>query len=205
MKRRNLRTTAIVMVMIVSFISTGCLGRFAAFNKLSAWNQKVTNDKFLNEIIFLAFNIIPVYGVALLADAVVFNSLEFWGEKNPMMSEGTHQKVVESGDLKVVQDFRQMGELKTMEARFYFKDRLVNTLTLSQKTESGEFNGDGIASDGTARKFAIRADEEGLIVTRYHPEGQPTVEVVKGSALQSLSSYVAALINQSTLQLASAH
>lgn len=205
MKRLNLRTIAIVMVMVVSFMSTGCLGRFAAFNKLSDWNQKVTNDKFLNEIIFLAFNIIPVYGVALLADAIVFNSIEFWGGQNPMMSEGDHQKVVESGDLKVVQDFRQNGELKTMEARFYLKDRLVNTLTLSQRMESDEFAGEVVASDGIVKSFTIRADEEGLIVTRYNQEGQPTIEVVKGSALQSLSANVAALINDSTLQLASAH
>jgi hypothetical protein len=205
MKRLNLRTIAIVMVMVVSFISTGCLGRFAAFNKLSDWNQKVTDDKFLNEIIFLAFNIVPVYGVALLADAIVFNSIEFWGGKNPMMSEGNHQKVVESGDLKVVQNFRQNGGLKTMEARFYLKDRPVNTLTLSKRMESDEFAGEVVASDGIVKSFTIRADEEGLIVTRYNQEGQPTVEVVKGSALQSLSADVAALINDSTLQLASAH
>jgi hypothetical protein len=205
MKRLNLRTIAIVMVMVVSFISTGCLGRFAAFNKLSDWNQKVTDDKFLNEIIFLAFNIVPVYGVALLADAIVFNSIEFWGGQNPMMSEGNHQKVVESGDLKVVQNFRQNGEFKTMEARFYLKDRPVNTLTLSKRMESDEFAGEVVASDGIVKSFTIRADEEGLIVTRYNQEGQPTVEVVKGSALQSLSANVAALINDSTLQLASAH
>ncbi|MBI3812525.1 MAG: DUF3332 family protein [Nitrospirae bacterium] len=205
MKRLNLRTTAIVMVMIISFMSTGCLGRFAAFNKLSVWNQKATKDKFVNEIIFLALNIIPVYGIALLADAVVFNSLEFWGEKNPMVSEGHHQKFVESGNIKVVLDFRQNGEMKTMEARYYLKDRLVNTLTLSQRKESGEFAGEAVASDGTAKSFTIRTDEEGLIVTRYNPEGHPTTDVVKGSALQSLSANVAALINHSTIQLASAH
>lgn len=205
MKRRRFSTTVMIAVLCLSFINTGCVGRFAAFNKLSDWNRKATKDKFVNEAIFLALIFIPVYEITLLADAVVFNSIEFWTGKNPVLVEGSYQKVVESGDLKIVQDFRQNGELKTMEARTYLKDRLVNTLTLSHRTESGEFNGEGVASDGTVKSFVIRSDEEGLIVTRYNPEGHPTTEVVKGSALQSLSANVAEMINQSTLQFASAH
>jgi len=205
MKRQNLHTTAIVTALIVSFMSTGCLGRFAAFNKISDWNQRATDDKYLNEIIFLAFNIIPVYGVALLADAVVFNSIEFWGGQNPIRSEGEYQKTVQSGDFKAVQDFRQNGEVKTVETRYYFKDRLVNTLTLSKRTGFVELNGTSMTSGGEALKFRVRADGNGLLVTRTNPEGQPISEMVGGSAFQALSASVAALINPSTLQLASAH
>lgn len=51
------------------------------------WNQGVSN-KFVNELIFLAFHIVPVYEIAYLADALVLNSIEFWSGSNPTASIG---------------------------------------------------------------------------------------------------------------------
>ena len=205
MKRRNVCTTAIVVVLIVSFLSTGCLGRFAAFNNLSAWNQKVTDNKWLNELIFLGLNIIPVYGIAWLGDAIIFNSIEFWGGKNPMKSEGDYQKTVQAGDLKVVQTFHQDQTLKSMTAEYYIKGRLTKTLMLSQQAGSSEFNGISVAPNGTVENFKIQAGEESVTLTRFNAQSKPTIEVVQGPALQSLSEKVAGLINSHTFQLASAH
>jgi len=205
MKRQNLCTTAIVVVMIVSFMTAGCLGRFAAFNNLSNWNQKATDNKWLNELIFLGLSIIPVYWLALLGDALIFNSIEFWGGKNPMTSEGDYQKTVQAGDLKVVQSFHQDQTLKTMTADYYIKGRLAKTLMLSQQAGSSEFNGISVASNGSVENFKLQAGEESLTLTRFNAQGRPTIEVVQGPALQSLSEKVAGLINTHTVQLASAH
>ena len=205
MKKRSFNTAAMIAVLCISLVSTGCLGRFAAFNKLSDWNQKATDNKFVNEIVFLALNIIPVYGIALLVDAVVFNSLEFWGEKNPMMTEGDHQKVVESGDLKVVQTFHQDPELKMMTAEYYVQGRLARTLTLTQQTGSPEFIGAVTVSDGSAENFRIESGEAGLTLTRFNAQNRPSAEVVEGPVLQSLSEKIASLINTHTVRLASAH
>ena len=205
MKRQNLCTTAIVVVMIVSFLSTGCLGRFAAHQNLAAWNQKATDNKWLNELIFLGLVIIPVYEFAWLGDAIIFNSIEFWGGKNPMTSEGDYQKTVQAGDLTVVQSFHQDQALKTMTADYYVKGRLSKTLMLSQQAGSSDFNGISVASNGTVENFMIQAGEASLTLTRFNAQGKPTNEVVQGPALQSLSEKVAGLINTHTFQLASAH
>ena len=79
MKKFNLKLAATVMVC-GAFLFSSCIGSFALHGKLLSWNQGVSN-KFVNELVFLAFNIIPVYGVCYLADALVINSIEFWSAR----------------------------------------------------------------------------------------------------------------------------
>ena len=77
------KLTLVAVVLSGSLLFSSCVGSFGLFNRLSSWNQSVGN-KFVNELVFLAFNIIPVYGVAYLADALVINSIEFWSGSNPV-------------------------------------------------------------------------------------------------------------------------
>lgn len=71
---------------------SSCVGSFGLFNRISSWNQSVGN-KFCKRLVFLALNIVPVYGVAYLADALVINSIEFWSGSNPMANAGDVKKV----------------------------------------------------------------------------------------------------------------
>ena len=72
-----------------TILFTSCIGSFSAFNGLREWNEGVTESKFGNELIFLALWIVPVYGVATLADLIIFNAIEFWDGTNPIaMNEG---------------------------------------------------------------------------------------------------------------------
>ena len=71
---------------------SSCIGSFALHNRLLTWNQGIGN-KFVNELVFLAFNIVPVYPVCYLADALVINSIEFWSGSNPMASIGDVKRV----------------------------------------------------------------------------------------------------------------
>ena len=62
---------------------TSCMGKFALTRNLYAWNEQVSN-KFINEVIFVAFWVLPVYEVCGIADLLVLNSIEFWSGDNPM-------------------------------------------------------------------------------------------------------------------------
>ncbi|MDE0896732.1 MAG: DUF3332 family protein [Planctomycetota bacterium] len=64
--------------LAMCFSSTSCLGPNKTFSDLNDWNAAVTENELTNEAIFLGLNIVPVYGVAYLADIIVFNSIEFW-------------------------------------------------------------------------------------------------------------------------------
>lgn len=62
---------------------TSCMGSFALTRNLYSWNSQMSN-KFVNELVFIAFWIVPVYEVCSLADLLVINSIEFWSGDNPM-------------------------------------------------------------------------------------------------------------------------
>ena len=63
MKKFNLKMAATVMIC-GSFLFSSCIGSFGLHSKLVSWNQGI-GTKFVNELVYLAFNIVPVYGTHL--------------------------------------------------------------------------------------------------------------------------------------------
>ena len=57
------KTFLIATILGCSLLFNSCIGSFGLFNRLNTWNQSIGN-KFVNELVLLAFNIVPVYGVA---------------------------------------------------------------------------------------------------------------------------------------------
>lgn len=81
MKKGSLALTLALAIGITSF--QGCIGNFVITRKILNWNQHVSS-KWVNELVFLLMVIIPVYGVAILVDGIVLNSIEFWTGSNPL-------------------------------------------------------------------------------------------------------------------------
>ena len=73
----------IPILVIISILLTGCTGPFALTKKLHIW-QTGFEDKWVDEVAFLGCIIIPAYPIATLGDALIFNSIEFWGGENPI-------------------------------------------------------------------------------------------------------------------------
>lgn len=82
MKKRYL-SVAVITALAGSMLFSSCIGNFALTKKLLGWNNQIGN-KFINELVFFAFWIIPVYEVTALADVLVLNSIEFWSGSNPI-------------------------------------------------------------------------------------------------------------------------
>lgn len=72
------------LLLSSAILFSSCLGSFKAFNNLKDWNQGATNSKFLDNLIFWGLNIVPVYGLFFLGDAIIFNVIEFWSGSNPI-------------------------------------------------------------------------------------------------------------------------
>lgn len=92
--KKTYLSVAIVLTLAGSMLTTSCIGNFALFNKLLAWNKTIDN-KFVNELVFFAFWCVPVYEVAAAADLFVINSIEFWSGNNPIAAG---KKVIEGND-----------------------------------------------------------------------------------------------------------
>jgi len=64
------------------------------------------SNKFVNELVFVAFHVLPVYPLTCLADLLVINSIEFWSGNNPAMAV---TKVVDGRDARYMVKSDEMG------------------------------------------------------------------------------------------------
>ncbi len=90
---------AFIAVVVASSIAVGgCIGSFSLTTKLYSWNEKATDNKYVNTAILWVLGILPVYDATLFVDFVVLNTIEFWSGKNPMAFTGPQnlEKVVTS-------------------------------------------------------------------------------------------------------------
>lgn len=92
--KRTYLSVAVVCLLSASLLGSSCIGSFSLTNKLLSWNHQI-GSKFVNELVFFAFWILPVYEVSALADVLVLNSIEFWSGSNPV-AKG--QRVIEGND-----------------------------------------------------------------------------------------------------------
>lgn len=76
-------TLSVIVSLACCFFFNSCIGSFALTNNVLNWNRQV-GSKFVNELVFFAFWILPVYEVTALSDLLVLNSIEFWSGNNPV-------------------------------------------------------------------------------------------------------------------------
>lgn len=95
MKKKHLIVAAVV-ALSASMMMQSCIGSFALFNKVKNWNEHV-GDKFVNEIVFVAMWVLPVYELCFMADLFILNSIEFWSGTNPALASN-EVKVVDGKD-----------------------------------------------------------------------------------------------------------
>ncbi len=81
--KKTYLSVAVVCLLGASLLGSSCIGSFQLTNKLLSWNKQIGN-KFVNELVFFCFWILPVYEVTGLADLLVLNSIEFWSGSNPV-------------------------------------------------------------------------------------------------------------------------
>lgn len=81
--RKKYLSVALVLTLTCSTLFSSCLGSFSLTKRLMDWNEQI-GSKFINELVFVAFWIIPVYEISALADIAVINSIEFWSGTNPI-------------------------------------------------------------------------------------------------------------------------
>jgi len=85
--KKHLVSVATALALSGSLLFSSCIGSFSLTNRMLSWNNTIGN-KFVNELVFFAFWILPVYEVTGLADLLVLNSIEFWSGNNPV-AQGT--------------------------------------------------------------------------------------------------------------------
>ena len=71
-------------LVALGLLISGCYGPFNLTRRLYDWNGQVGPGKWEKEFVFILLAWVPVYGLTILGDAIVFNSMEFWTGNNPV-------------------------------------------------------------------------------------------------------------------------
>ncbi|MBC2717933.1 MAG: DUF3332 family protein [Desulfobacteraceae bacterium] len=85
-----------VCLVIMGFVISGCTGSFNVTKNIYQIHRSQENQ-WVDEVVFLAFVIVPVYGIGMLADGVIFNTVEFWSGENPItvsMNDSSDEDVI---------------------------------------------------------------------------------------------------------------
>lgn len=172
MKKINLKMAATVMIC-GAFLFSSCIGSFRLHSKLVDWNQNI-GTKFVNELVYLAFNIIPVYYVCYAADALVINSIEFWTGSNPLANIGDVKKVKgENGNylVKTLENgysITKEGETASMELIYDKELNTWNVVADGVSTELLKMNNDGTAQMTlpNGEGMTVTIDAQGVAAAR---------------------------------------
>lgn len=89
------------LLLSAAIVLSSCIGSFKLTNNIKDWNETVST-KWVNEVVFLALHIVPVYPIAMMVDGVVLNSMEFWTGENLVIEKG-EKKVVENSNGETVE------------------------------------------------------------------------------------------------------
>ena len=167
-----------VCLMASGLLFCSCIGSFSLFNHLVQWNKKATDNKMLNELIFIIIS--PAYAVCSFADALVLNTIEFWSGSNPLTSNiGKTQNVIgQDGKMYAVKTLKDGYQITTPEGAVslftYNKENNSWSMTINGKTtEIFRFNEDGTvqANLNDGRKINVTLSEEGLYEARLAANG----------------------------------
>lgn len=120
------------LLLVFTILLSSCIGSFALTNKLKNWNDNI-GGKFVNEVVFFGLHIIPVYEVAILADILVLNSIEFWTGDSPVAKKNI-------GETKIVKNSNGEDVSITTNENGYTVSNGETAMNLVFDTEDNSWN-----------------------------------------------------------------
>ena len=149
--------------MLIAIVGAGCTGTFQLTRQVYDFQTK-PDDKWVDEVLFLAFVIVPVYGAATFIDAVVFNSIEFWTGQNPMTSsiQNSNNTIAQNGNSQM--SMKYDASTRNIEVRSLETGRSF----VLAKTESGV-----VAKDKNGNVLFTSVKDSAGGVTVYDADSNP--------------------------------
>lgn len=160
------------LVLVLTVGLAGCYGPFNLTKKLYKWNGDV-GSKWANEGVFLGCVILPVYFFATLGDAIIFNSIEFWGGKNPITAKNV--KSIQVGEDQAVLSYTP--ETKRLRVDSFRNGKHDKTVVFEPGAEgmvARDANGTVLMTARTLDSGQIMlSDNNGKPVGTYDPDQLP--------------------------------
>ena len=153
--KKTFKLSALLLAATIMFSS--CIGSFQLTNKVFKLNNNI-GEKWVNELVFAACCILPVYEITLFVDAIVLNSIEFWSGKKLITNNG-EKKIVKNNEGKNI-------EITAMENGYNLTDGATSmNLVFDEETQvwSAEYNNQStdlikIVDDNNAQLFLMNGE-----------------------------------------------
>ncbi|MBR3941462.1 MAG: DUF3332 domain-containing protein [Bacteroidaceae bacterium] len=145
--KKHFKLTAMLLTATILFSS--CIGSFRLTNNIKDWNEGL-GDKFVNELVFIALHIVPIYEIAIFIDGVVLNSIEFWTGENVVAEPGETRIVKNSQGQDVQVTALENGYTisngeTAMNLLFDAENQVWSAEYNNQSTDLVKLNGDNTA------------------------------------------------------------
>lgn len=85
-----MRKLLAALALSAGLVTPACLGPNHAFEGIRNWNAELSEQDWINEVVFLGLTIVPVYSFAYLGDILLFNTIDYWSGGNPIGEPGTY-------------------------------------------------------------------------------------------------------------------
>ena len=174
---KKFMVNAVIAVSLGAMTLSSCIGSFGLTNKVLDWNKGATDNKFINELIFLVIS--PAYAVCSVADLFVLNTIEFWTGDKVVANVGKTKNVTgKDGRLYAIKTLKNGYEITDPEGEksYFVFDKKNKSWSYSKDGDIRElfsFNEDGSiqACLPNGEKMNVSADEYGLYQVRMAMNG----------------------------------
>lgn len=145
--KKKISTLLLATTVASSLLFSSCIGSFGLTNNLLTWNRSI-DSKFVNELVFIAFWIVPVYEISAIADVLVINAIEFWSGNNPVADVGSIKTIDAKDGIYTVETkadgyhIQKEGEKKAIDLVFNKTDQSWNVEANGESAKLLKFNGD---------------------------------------------------------------
>ena len=127
--------------------------------------MEFSDSKFVNNLVFWALNIVPVYGLFFLGDAIIFNVIEFWSGSNPI--------AMNEGDMETQIVERDGNKYQMIATKNRMQISVIEGVDQGQKVDlvykPSEKSWNAVKQNGEIIKLSSM--KEGLYIV-YMPDGQ---------------------------------
>lgn len=155
---------AFVALMAVVILCAGCTGSFMLTKTVHGFHRSMDN-KWVDEVLFLGCCWLPIYGLALVGDAIILNSVEFWTGDNPMESaDASGPRVLTAGSMDITMTHNVSDD--TILINIGTDSGVERTLVLSRSAD-----GVSVAEAGGVALYSASADDNGG-VSVYDAQGK---------------------------------
>ena len=165
--------------LALALFVSGCYGPFNLTRRLYRWNGQVGTTKWEREFVFVLLAWLPVYGLSVLGDAIVFNSMEFWTGNNPVEPPEMKKaalsvtKRIARGDDEAVLTYTPAVDGGTLQVQQFRGQRPAGALRIEQRD---------------AMTVGSDADGQVLFTAQTMPDGGVLVHDAAGKQVAAYSS-----------------